>query len=135
MSIVLCRYQQSEAGTARWVIRLDEGLKPDITIAVRLDETNTGIRDYYLLPAMDMTWGKLRMAEANGVYLDMYQFEALDYFYGMAARCRLEDCSMREEVKMIPIESIRILNPRYRDQKKFQGRHSKHQKCWLEETH
>jgi ParB family chromosome partitioning protein len=28
---------------------------------------------------------------------------------------------MNEEVKMIPIESIRILNPRYRDQKKFQA--------------
>lgn len=27
---------------------------------------------------------------------------------------------MKEEVKMIPIESIRILNPRHRDQKKFQ---------------
>ncbi len=93
VSIVLCRYQESEAGTARWVIRLDEGLKPDITIAVRLDETNTAIRDYYLLPAMDMTWGKLRMAEANGVYLDTYQFEGLDYFYGMAARCRLEDAA------------------------------------------
>jgi len=91
VSIVLCRYQQSEAGTARWVIRLDEGLKPDITIAVRMDETNTGIRDYYLLPALDMTWGKLRMAEENGIYLDAYQFEALDYFYTMAARCRLED--------------------------------------------
>jgi hypothetical protein len=73
------------------VIRLDEGLKPDITIAVRMDETNTGIRDYYLLPALDMTWGKLRMAEENGIYLDAYQFEALDYFYTMAARCRLED--------------------------------------------
>jgi len=93
VSIVLCRYQQSEAGTARWVIRLDEGLKPDITIAVRMDETNTGIRDYYLLPALDMTWGKLRMAEENGIYLDAYQFDALEYFYGMAARCRLEDAA------------------------------------------
>jgi hypothetical protein len=93
VSIVLCRYQQSEAGTARWVIRLDEGLKPDITIAVRLDETNTGIRDYYLLPALDMTWGKLRMAEENGIYLDAYQFEALDYFYEMAERCRVEDAA------------------------------------------
>ena len=93
VSIVLCRYQQSEAGTARWVIRLDEGLKPDITIAVRLDETNVGIRDYYLLPALDMTWGKLRMGEENGVYLDAYQFEALDYFYRMAERCRVEEAA------------------------------------------
>ncbi len=93
VSIVLCRCQQSEAGTARWIIRLDEGLKPDITIAVRLDETNVGIRDYYLLPALDMTWGKLRMAEENGIYLDAYQFEALDYFYGMAERCRVEEAA------------------------------------------
>ena len=28
---------------------------------------------------------------------------------------------MREEVTLIPIESIRILNPRHRDQKKFQA--------------
>jgi DNA invertase Pin-like site-specific DNA recombinase len=93
VSIVLCRYQQSEAGTARWMIRLDEGLKPDITIAVRLNETNAGIRDYYLLPALDMNWGKLRMAEENGIYLDAYQFDALDYFYMMAERCRLEDAA------------------------------------------
>jgi DNA invertase Pin-like site-specific DNA recombinase len=93
VSIVLCRYQQSDAGMARWVIRLDEGLKPDITIAVRLDQTNVGIRDYYLLPALDMTWGKLRMGEENGVYLDAYQFEALDYFYGMAERCLVEEAA------------------------------------------
>jgi hypothetical protein len=93
VSIVLCRCQKSEAGNARWIIRLDEGLKPDITIAVRLDETNIGIRDYYLLPALDMTWGKLRMAEENGIYLDAYQFEALDYFYGMAERCRVEEAA------------------------------------------
>ncbi|MCE0497996.1 MAG: recombinase family protein [Methylacidiphilales bacterium] len=93
VSIVLCRFQQTDAGTARWVIRLDEGLKPDITIAVRLDETNTGIRDYYLLPALDMTWGKLRMAEENGIYLDAYQFDTLDYFYGMAERCRVEEAA------------------------------------------
>ena len=70
-----------------------QGLKPDITIAVRLDETNVGIRDYYLLPALDMTWGKLRMGEENGVYLDAYQFEALDYFYRMAERCRVEEAA------------------------------------------
>jgi DNA invertase Pin-like site-specific DNA recombinase len=89
VSVVLCRYQQTSAGSARWVIRLDEGLKPDITIAVRLDETNTGIRDYYLLPALDMTWEKLRLAEENGIYLDAYQFDALDYFYGMAEHCKI----------------------------------------------
>lgn len=90
VSVVLCRHQQTPAGSARWVIRLDDGLKPDITIAARLDETNAGIRDYYLLPALDMTWERLRLAEDNGVYLDTYQFDALDYFYGMAEHCKIE---------------------------------------------
>ncbi len=93
VSMVLCRHHVSAAGSARWIIRLDEGLKPDITIAVRLDETNTGIRDYYLLPALDMTWGKLRVAEENGIYLDAYQFSELDYFYGMAERRRIEEAA------------------------------------------
>jgi hypothetical protein len=90
VSIVLCRCQQTPAGSSRWAIRLDAGLKPDITIAARLDETNTGIRDYYLLPALDMTWERLRLAEENGVYLDAYQFDALDYFYGMSEHCKIE---------------------------------------------
>jgi len=31
-------------------------LKPDITIAVRMDAANETVRDYYLLPGIDMTW-------------------------------------------------------------------------------
>ena len=95
VSIVLCRHQSTPAGSSRWVIRLDEGLKPDITIAVRMDSTNEGIRDYYLLPAMDMCWENdhLRMAEVNGIYLDAYRFETLDYFFGMAERKQIEEAA------------------------------------------
>jgi DNA invertase Pin-like site-specific DNA recombinase len=93
VSIVLCRHQTTEAGSSRWVIRLEQGLKPDITIAVRMDSTNEGIRDYYLLPAMDMCWdnASLRMADVNGIYLDAYRFESLDYFFGMAERSPIEE--------------------------------------------
>ena len=84
VSIVLCRHTTTAAGSSRWLVRLDAGLKPDITIAVRMDATNEGIRDYYLLPGIDMTWENLRVAEENGVYLDAYRFETLDYFFGMA---------------------------------------------------
>jgi len=95
VSIVLCRHQSTPAGSSRWVIRLDEGLKPDITIAVRMDASNEGIRDYYLLPAMDMCWEneRLRMAEANGVYLDAYRFETMEYFFGMAERKQIEEAA------------------------------------------
>ena len=91
VSIVLCRHTQTAAGASRWLIRLDAGLKPDITIAVRMDFTNENIHDYYLLPALDMTWENLRLAEANGIYLDTYRCESLDYFFSLMERINLED--------------------------------------------
>jgi hypothetical protein len=90
VSIVICRHTQTAAGASRWLIRLDAGLKPDITIAARMDANNEGIRDYYLLPGLDMTWETLRMAEFNGVYLDTYQCETLDYFFCLIERIQLE---------------------------------------------
>ena len=91
VSVVLCRHTMTSAGTSRWLIRLDAGLKPDITIAVRMDFTNHGIQDYYLLPGLDMAWENLRVAEANGVYLDTYRCDTLDYFFGLTERVTLED--------------------------------------------
>jgi DNA invertase Pin-like site-specific DNA recombinase len=93
VSIVLCRHCITGSGSSRWVVRLDEELKPDITVAVRMNSTNEGIRDYYLLPAIDMTWEHLRVAEENGVYLDSYRFETLDFFLGMAERIKLEEAA------------------------------------------
>jgi DNA invertase Pin-like site-specific DNA recombinase len=93
VSIVLCRHQTTLAGSSRWLIRLDEGLKPDLTIAVRMDTNNESIHDYYLLPGIDMTWEKLRIAEENGIYLDAYRFETLDYFVGMAERVVLREAA------------------------------------------
>lgn len=84
VSIVLCRHQETGSGSSRWVIRLDEGLKPDITIAVRMTATNDGIRDFYVLPGIDMTWEKLRIAEENGIFLDAYRADTLDEFFQLA---------------------------------------------------
>ena len=93
VSIVLCRHTTTVAGSSRWVIRLDASLKPDITIAVRMDATNETIRDYYLLPGIDMTWESLRVAEDNGIYLDAYRFDTLDYFFGMAKRVKIQEAA------------------------------------------
>jgi len=91
VSIVLCRHTETGAGSSRWLIRLDASARPDITVAVRMDATNDGIRDYYVLPAIDMTWDNLRVAEINGIYLDTYRCDTLDYFFGMAERVNLEE--------------------------------------------
>lgn len=93
VSIVLCRHTTTAGGFSRWLVRLETSLKPDITIAVRMDATNEGIRDYYLLPGLDMTWEKLRMAEENGRHLDAYRFETLDYFFHMAERVKIQEAA------------------------------------------
>jgi hypothetical protein len=68
---------------------LDGKGRPDITIAARLGSTNDGIRDFYLLPSIDVTTGKLRIAEANGISLDGYRFDDLSRFFQLAGRARI----------------------------------------------
>lgn len=92
-SVVLARCFETEGGSLRWRIRLDTGLVPDITIAVRMDEMNEAPRDYYLLPSIDMTMARLRLAEQNGLSLDAYRFDTLDYFYALAGRARITEAA------------------------------------------
>lgn len=91
VSIVVVRCIVADTGTCRWHIRFDTSLLPDITIAVRMDETNSEILDYYLLPSLDMTMGRLRLAEANGVSLDCYRFDSLDYLFELSERIDLQE--------------------------------------------
>ena len=88
-SLVIARCRYTAAGTHRWLIRLDSGLAPDITVAVRMDADNRAALDYYLLPRIDMTLEKLLLAEDNGVSLDTYRFETLDFLFGMAKRTHI----------------------------------------------
>jgi DNA invertase Pin-like site-specific DNA recombinase len=90
-SIIVVRCRLTAAGSLRWDIRFDLGLWPDITVAVRMDRPNREPLDYYLLPRIDMTEPRLRLAEDNGVSLDAYRFETLEEFFGLAARARLLD--------------------------------------------
>ena len=88
-SIVIARCRQTQAGSLRWFIRLDSGLGPDITIALRMDIVNKEPLDYYLLPFLDINIDKLQLSEDNGVNLDTYRFETLDFFFGMAERVKI----------------------------------------------
>lgn len=91
VSVVLSRCFETAAGSLRWRIRLDTGLLPDITIAIRMDELNAAPRDYYVLPSIDMTADRLRLAEQNGLSLDAYRFDTLDFFFSMAGRARFSE--------------------------------------------
>jgi DNA invertase Pin-like site-specific DNA recombinase len=92
-SVVLARSRQKEDGSFRWLIRVDAGLKPDITVAARMDSENRQAIDYYLSPSLDMTFEKLMIAEDNPVSLDTFRFDTLDFFFGMARRTQIQEAA------------------------------------------
>jgi DNA invertase Pin-like site-specific DNA recombinase len=92
-SLCLVRSQETPGGTYRWHVRFDMGLRPDITVAIRMNQMNSGVLDYYLLPRFDMEASRLRLAEHNGIGLDAYRFGELDALFELTARSQLLEVS------------------------------------------
>lgn len=93
VSLVIVRCGETSAGSLRWNIRFDMSLKPDITIAVRMDRPNQQPLDYYLLPSLDMTLPRIRLAEHNGLSLDAYRFPTLDPLFDMAVHVPVQEAA------------------------------------------
>ncbi|MCV9910385.1 recombinase family protein [Brucella sp. HL-2] len=91
VSVVIARCRTTAAGRLHWKVRLDTGLLPDITIVMRMDEDNRNVRDYYLLPSIDIMVPKLRLLKQNPFGLEAYRFSSLDFFFDLARRIELED--------------------------------------------
>ena len=85
VSVVIARCL-SKGKEPRWTVRLDRRRRPDLTVAVRMEQGNETIRDYYLLPGMDVFPPHVMLREENGRFLDAYRFENLDRLAGLAAR-------------------------------------------------
>jgi len=92
-SVVLARCRETLAGTHRWLVRLENSLDPDVTVAARLRPGNQEILDYYLLPSMDALVDKLRLAPENGIVLDVHRFENLSFLISMARRVAIEEAA------------------------------------------
>ena len=88
--IVFTRCQQTAAGALRWLIHLESGPLPDITVVVRMDPANQTPADYYLLPRIDLKPAVLRLGESNGVAVDTYRRDTLNFFLTLAARASIE---------------------------------------------
>ena len=89
VSLVVSRCLTLPSGATRWKVRLDAGLRPDITVVLRMRPDNTQVHDYYLLPWMDVGDASLRMADENGLHLDAYRVETLDAFFDLTARAQI----------------------------------------------
>ena len=85
-NIIIARCTSTYSGASRWTVRFDPGSRPDLTVAVRMEPGNTAIRDYYLLPRIDLALPRIQLREENGVFLDAFRFDTLDYLLDMAAR-------------------------------------------------
>ena len=90
-SIVLARCRQTGSGSRRWKIRLDTGLAPDLTVAVRMDAANKAALDYYLFPLAILGTNRIRLAEDNGLMLDAFRFDTLEHFFAMAKRALITE--------------------------------------------
>jgi DNA invertase Pin-like site-specific DNA recombinase len=84
--ILMVRCRKIRRRSLRWLVRLDVDPRPDILVAVRMNETNSEPLDYYLLPPRAMVAPILRLAQNNGLPLDAYRCETLEPFFSLVAR-------------------------------------------------
>mgnify|MGYP000940508968 FL=1 len=90
LSIVISRCFATPSGTRRWKIRFDAGLRPDITIAVRMDANNEAVHDYYILPALEFSHEQLRLSEVNAGLLDSFRTDSLEYLLRLSINIPLD---------------------------------------------
>ena len=72
--------------------RCAELLKPG-AFEERPEETKRVMSRFMVLSnrGIDMTFGKLKFAKQNGLALDAYRFDTLDFFYALASRARIAE--------------------------------------------
>lgn len=91
IALVIARCRTTATGSLRWRVRLDAGLRPDITVIVRLAPDNRTVRDHYLLPWIDLgAEPRFGMGEDNGIMLDAYRAEDLSPLYHLLRRHAVE---------------------------------------------
>lgn len=90
VSIVISRCFTTPMGTRRWKIRFDCGLRPDITIAVRMDMRNESVHDYYILPALKFSFDQIKLGEDNSGLLDSFRTDTLDYLLSLSVNIPLD---------------------------------------------
>jgi DNA invertase Pin-like site-specific DNA recombinase len=86
VAFTLSRCFATGAGYARWWVRINERLKADLTIVIRMAESNKSIRDYYIFPRIDIPANKFKLAKDNPLSLDAYRHDTLELFYALCAR-------------------------------------------------
>ena len=90
---MIARCQKLPNGKFSWMARLDTGLRPDLTIIIRMDQTNEQPFDYYLLPGLDVETPQLRLKEQNSLALDSFRFDDLEGFFVLTKRTAIPEAA------------------------------------------
>jgi hypothetical protein len=87
ISLVLARCQRLPTGLQRWRVHFDPArYAADITVAIRLDDSNETELDYFLLPRLNFGLSRVQLTERNAAEFECFRFDDLDFFYGLARR-------------------------------------------------
>jgi DNA invertase Pin-like site-specific DNA recombinase len=89
VSVVISRCFTTLSGSSRWKVRFNLGALADLNVVVRMDTQNRSPHDYYILPRIDLVAEKLRLADENGISLDAYRCDTLEYLFEMSAPAHL----------------------------------------------
>lgn len=97
ISITINRCFCTSSGKRRWKIRFDTGLRPDITVAVRMCEDNANIHDYYIIPKYVYIDDKMNLYEINSDLLDTFRSTNLDKLFDMSININIDEASRHVE--------------------------------------
>jgi len=88
LSVVLSPCKEQSDGALRWRIHFDAVLRPDLTLACRMDGAGSAVRDYYLIPRLDIGMWPRHLGFDNSPLIDGYRQDSLEVLGQLAARVR-----------------------------------------------
>ena len=93
VSICVVKHLATEGGASRWSVKFGAERRPDVTVAVRMNESNEAVRDYYFFPSMEFGAPKISLAERNPLDYDVFRFDNLSALFEMARRQRIYEAA------------------------------------------
>jgi Recombinase len=86
VSILIARCQRLENGVLRWPVRRRVGSNSDLVLVVRMQQNNTTILDYYVIPKDRLPKGAIEFRKNPKPELDPYRLATLDGAVGAIQR-------------------------------------------------
>ena len=85
-AIVILRSSKAWSGGLRWRLKFHGIPHADITVAIRLDESNRAVSDYLVLPRLDAFPATCYLRERNGLAWDTYRSDSIESLCRLGAR-------------------------------------------------